>query len=249
MLKEERHKMILNEVALHNRVLLTDIAEVLDVSVDTVRRDVIQLDTEKKLQKVHGGAISLGYANQSGQHEKVYALNKKTRIAWKAIKLLKNGNVILIHGGTTCLEFARLIPPKLRLSCFTLSLPVAMELAKKPKVDVILIGGTLSKESLIASGATAIHNLSRIKVDHCFIGTGYVDASYGLTEFDWESVQVKQAVIKAAKNVVLLTISEKLNSQHRYKTCDLNEITTMITELDPHDQLLDDFRKDNLQLL
>jgi DeoR/GlpR family transcriptional regulator of sugar metabolism len=249
MLKEERHKMILNEVALHNRVLLTDIAEVLDVSVDTVRRDVIQLDTEKKLQKVHGGAISLGYTNQRGQHEKVYALNKKTRIAGKALKLLKNGNVILIHGGTTCLEFARLIPPKLRLSCFTLSLPVAMELAKKPNVDIVLIGGTLSKESLIASGATAINNLSRIKVDHCFIGTGYVDASYGLTEFEWESVQVKQAVIKAAKNVVLLTISEKLNSQHRYKTCDLNEITTMITELEPHDQLLDNFRKNNLQLL
>ena len=60
MLKEERHLKILNEVALHNRVLLTDIAESLHVSIDTVRRDVKELDALNKLKKVHGGAIALG---------------------------------------------------------------------------------------------------------------------------------------------------------------------------------------------
>ena len=124
---------------------------------------------------------------------------KKTIIAKKAIQFFKNGSVILIHGGTTCLELARLIPPKVSLTCFTLSLPLAIELTKKPKVETILIGGRLSRESQLASGSNAIHNLSKIKVDYSFIGTGYVDASYGLTEFDWESVQVKQAVIQASK--------------------------------------------------
>ena len=249
MLKEERHQLILNEVALHNRVLLADIAEVLNVSVDTVRRDVIQLDTEKKLKKVHGGAVSLAYANNTGEQTKVYAIEKKRIIAKKAVQLLRNGNIIIIHGGTTCLEFARNIPEKMSLTCFTLSLPIAIELCKKPKLEVIFLGGTIAKESQIASGGQAIHNLSKINADYGFIGTGYVDANYGLTEFDWESVQVKNAVIQASKSTVLLTISEKMNSRNRYKTCEMSDITTMITELEPTANILEDFRNTGVHLV
>lgn len=248
MLKEERHQTILNEVELHNRVLLTDIAEILGVSIDTIRRDVKELDEENKLRKVHGGAISLSFTSQRPNHN-IYALPQKTRIAEKAIKLLKEGGVILIDGGTTCLELARLIPLKLKLTCFTLSLPVALELLSKPNVEVIFLGGQISKEAQIAIGANAIHNLSGIKVDYSFIGTGYVDAEYGLTEFDWDIVQVKKAVISASKKTVLLSISEKLNSQHRYKTCDVNEIHTLITELEPEDNLLKPFRNQEIHLL
>ncbi len=249
MLKEERHLKIMNEVVLHNRILLNDLAETLDVSIDTVRRDVKQLDSENKLRKVHGGALSLGFAVYSPKHDNIYAQPEKMKIAEKAIKFLKNENVILIHGGTTCLELARLIPPKLNLTCFTLSLPIAMELVKKPNIKIIFVGGQLYKDTKITIGAKAIRTLSEIKVDYSFIGTGYVDSSYGLTEFDWDSVQVKKAVVKASKKTILMCISEKLNSIHRYKTCDLMDINTMITELNPDDETLNNFRKNDLNLL
>ena len=249
MLKEERQQTILGEVELHNRILLTDIAETLDVSIDTVRRDVKELDAENKLRKVHGGAISLGFTTSNTRNTNVYALDQKVRIAEKAITLLKDGGVIFIDGGTTCLELVRLIPANLELTCFTLSLAVAMELSNKANVTVIFIGGKIAKEAQITIGANAIHNLSEIRVDYSFIGTGYVDSFYGLTEFDWDIVQVKKAVIKSSKKTVLLSISEKLNSQHRYKTCDINAINTMITELDPQNKLLDLFRNHDIQLL
>lgn len=249
MLKEERQQTILNEVDLHNRILLTDIADALDVSIDTVRRDVKELDTEQKLRKVHGGAISLGFTNNSARNTNIYALDKKTKIAAKAVTLLKDGAVIFVDGGTTCLELSRLIPLHLEFTCFTLSLAVAMELSSKPNVTVIFVGGEISKDAQISIGANAIHNLSEIMVDYSFIGTGYVDSQYGLTEFDWDIVQLKKAVIKAAKKTVLLCISEKLNSQHRYKTCDINAISTMITELEPEDQLLNLFRNHDIRLL
>ncbi len=249
MLKEERQQLILNEVALHNRVLLTDIAESLDVSIDTVRRDVKELDAENKLKKVHGGAISLGFTSYGARNGTIYALEEKTIIAEKAIKLLRQGGVIFIDGGTTCLELARLIPTNLELTCFTLSLPVAFELLAKPNIEVIFIGGKISKDAQISIGSHAIHQLSEIKVDYSFIGTGYVDSLYGLTEFDWDIVQLKKAVIKASKKTVLLCISEKLNSQHRYKTCDINAINTMITELEPDNNLLNLFRNHDIRLL
>ena len=249
MLKEERQRIILNEVELHNRIQLTDIAEKLDVSVDTIRRDVKELDSASRLRKVHGGAISLGFATYSPKRNSVYALEEKIVIAEKAAKLLKNNSVVLIDGGTTCLELARLLPAELNLTCFTLSLPVAMELLHKPNVNTIFIGGALSKDAQITLGANTINNLSEIKVDFSFIGTGYVDAQFGLTEFDWDMVQTKKAVIKASKKTVLLCISEKLNSQHRFKTCDLNAISSLVTELEPDHELLKNFKNQEIQLL
>jgi len=249
MLKEERQRTIMNEVELHNRVLLTDIADKLEVSIDTVRRDVKELDAENKLRKVHGGAISLGFTSHGPKNNNIYALPQKTTIAKKAMTLLKDGSVIFIAGGTTCLELARLIPADLNLTCFTLSLPVAMQLLTKPNVEVIFIGGRISRDAQISAGANTIHNLAGIRVDYGFIGTGYVDSFHGLTEFDWDIVQVKKAVVNASKKTVLLCISKKLNSQHRYKTCDINAINTMITELDPEDNLLSFFRNQDIHLI
>ena len=249
MLKEERQRTILNEVALHNKVLLTDIADMLDVSIDTVRRDVKELDTDNRLRKVHGGAVALGFTNTTVRNNNIYALEEKKKIAEKAVSFLKDGGVIFIDGGTTCVELARQIPENIRLTCFTMSLPVALELLLKPNVKVILIGGEVSKDSQISMGASAIHHLSEINVDYSFIGTGYVDSVYGLTEFDWDIVQIKKAVIKASKKTILLSISEKLNSQHRYKTCDINTINTMITELDPNHERLNPFKNQEIHLL
>ena len=249
MLKEERWQTILNEVAIHNRVLLTDIAEKLDVSIDTVRRDVKELDSENKLRKVHGGAISLGYTNITTSNANVYALEEKIAIARKAVGLIRNNSVIFIDGGTTCLELARLIPEELQLTCFTVSLPVAMQLQSKPNVRIIFIGGEIDPEAQISIGASTVLNLSEITVDYGFIGTGYVDSLHGLTDFDWDIVQVKKAIVNASKKTVLLCISEKLNSQHRYKTCDINAVNTMITELDPENNLLNLFRNHDIRLL
>ncbi|MBU2996480.1 DeoR/GlpR family DNA-binding transcription regulator [Cellulophaga baltica] len=249
MLKEERQQAILNEVELHNRVLLTDVAELLEVSIDTVRRDVKELDANSKLRKVHGGAVSMGFTNNATPNNNIYALADKILIAEKALTLLSDGKVIFIDGGTTCNEFVRLLPENLKITCFTISLTVALKLQEKPNVRVIFIGGEIAKESQIAIGANVIHNLSEIKVDYSFIGTGYVDSLYGLTEFDYDIVQVKKAVIKASKKTVLLCISEKLNSQHRYKTCDINAINTMITELQPENNLLNLFRNHDIRIL
>ena len=249
MLKVERQRMILKEVEVHNRVLLTDLAEQLEVSVDTVRRDVKELDVLQKLRKVHGGAVSLGFMAPAAANTNTYAIAEKITIAKKAMGILKNGSVIFMDGGTTCQELARLLPEALKLTCFTISLPVALLLQTKPGVRVILIGGEVSGEAQITTGALAVKALSDIHVDYGFIGTGYVDASHGLTEFDWDVVQVKKAVVEASRKVVLLCISEKLNSQHRYRTCDISAVNTIITELNPNSGRLNSFRNHQIHIL
>lgn len=248
MLKEERHQKILNEVSLRNRVLLNDIADHLDVSVDTVRRDVKELDKKQLLKKVHGGAISLGFtANRSSTE--VYNIDEKQLIARKAIELIQSGSAIFIDGGTTCMELAKAIPNNKKITCFTLSLPIAAELIHKEGVDLIFIGGKISKVSHMSISAGAINELSQIRFDQSFIGTGYIDATHGLSEFDWEVVQIKRAIIKSSKKTTLLCTTKKFNSQQKYKCVDVNAISSIVTELDAKDKLFEPFKSFNINLI
>ena len=98
MKKKERREIILNEVHLHNRVLLSDLTNILNVSMDTVRRDLMELDKHKLLKKVHGGAVSNGFNIHSDQNREIYEYENKSIIAKKGISLLNHGDVVLITG-------------------------------------------------------------------------------------------------------------------------------------------------------
>lgn len=221
MLKEERHQRIIDELRIRNRILLTDIAAKMDVSDDTVRRDLKELHEAGKLKKVHGGAVAKSFNPFSFHEEEIYDHPNKVVIAKKAISLVKDGQAVLITGGTTNLELVSLIPQDVQCTFFTPSLHVAMQLSQCSNIETILIGGKVSQEAQIALGGEALNLLNRIHVDLCFLGTGHLDAENGLSEFDWEVVQLKQAMIRSAKKVVSLTLSAKLNSTQRYKICDL----------------------------
>lgn len=251
MKKRQRHQIILDELHIHNRVLLSDLAEILKVSVDTVRRDIKELDSQKKLRKVHGGAVSNGFNIYTDRKREIYDLSSKTIIAKKGISLLNNGDVVLISGGSTNIEFAKLIPKKLNLTFFTPSLPMAIELLNNASKndEVIFIGGKLSRRSQLATGGNSIAMLSEIKADICFLGTGYIDSIDGITEIDWEIAQLKKAMIKASKRVVSLTISEKLNTTNRYKICNIDALDVLITELNSNSTTLKDYQKKGIHLI
>ncbi|PHS54736.1 MAG: DeoR family transcriptional regulator [Lutibacter sp.] len=251
MKKEQRHNIILNELHIHNRVLLTDLAGILKISIDTARRDVKELDNLQKLTKVHGGAVSNGFNIYSDRHREIYELGSKSIIAQKGISLLNNGDIVIISGGSTNIELAKLLPKNMNLTFFTPSLPMAIELLNNSSIndEVIFIGGKLSRGSQLATGGSAINILSEIKADICFLGTGYIDVNKGITAIDWEIAQMKKAMINASKKLVSLTISEKLNTHNRYKICNINSIHTLVTELDPASQILNEYRRKNITLL
>jgi DeoR/GlpR family transcriptional regulator of sugar metabolism len=249
MKKQERHQIILNEVHLHNRVLISDLMSSFNVSMDTVRRDIQELDKLKQLKKVHGGAVSNGFSIHSDHSRKIY--ENKFIIAKKGISLLNYGDVVLISGGSTNLEFAKLLPTKMNLTIFTPSLPMAVELLNSSSKfnEVHLIGGKLSRGSQLATGGSAINLLSEITVDICILGTGYMDIDKGITEQDWEIAQMKKAMVMSSKKLVSLTISKKLNTFNRFKVCDAIAVDTLVTELDPNSPDLKKYREAGIRLL
>ncbi len=249
MLKQTRHDYILNEVRIRNRVLLVDIATHLSVSEDTIRRDLKELDKAGQLRKVHGGAVAKSFYPFTYHKEDIYDHPNKLVIAKKAAALIEPKQVVLITGGTTNLELVTELPESLTATFFTPSLQVATQLAQHPNVEAILIGGKVSHEAQIALGADAINTLSQIRADICFLGTGFLDASQGLSEFDWEVVQLKKAMIRAAKRIVSLTLSAKLNSSSRYQVCPIQSIQTLVTELSPDNELLLPYKKEGVEII
>lgn len=243
MLKKERHKIIMKEINLHNTVLSVDLSELLNVSEDTVRRDLKELSDENRIIRVHGGAISKSLVRPFMADESIYAHEEKKIIASKTLGLIQNNMILLFEGGTTILELATQLPKNMNLTIFTVSPQVAITLSDYEKIDVYTIGGKLNKNANIHTGASVINEISEIQCDICFMGVNAISIDNGFTDIDWETVQVNKAMIKAAKQTALLSISEKLNISKRYKVADLSNISYLITELDPKDKELSQYKK------
>jgi DeoR/GlpR family transcriptional regulator of sugar metabolism len=237
MLKSDRRNFILKQVNIHNRVLLADLTQMVAASEDTIRRDLQELADDGKLIKVHGGALSKSF-HSTINATNVYAIEHKKLIAQKAAAFVEDGMFVLTSGGTTIIELAKALPPGLKATFITGSLPAAFEYMHHPSIEVILLGDKVSKNSQITIGSNAIAQIKQIRADICFLGINAIDTENGLTDNDWDVVQLKKAMITAAKKTIALTISEKINTVQQLQVCTLQEIDVLVTELPCNHPLL-----------
>ena len=249
MLKRERQTYILQQVNLHNKVLSSSLSADIRVSEDTVRRDLQELAEEGKLIKVHGGALSNSFSQVHIPNDGVYSQSQKRSIAQKAIGLIGNGMFVLTGGGTTMVEMARMLPRQLKATFISGSIAAILEYMEHPNIEVILIGDRISKSSKITVGPEAIAKIRQLNADICFLGTNSIDIENGVTDNDWEVVQLKKAMIESSRKVVCLSIAEKVNTFQPLQICDLSKIDILVTELSPSDPLLKPYADAGIELL
>jgi DeoR/GlpR family transcriptional regulator of sugar metabolism len=228
--------------------LSSDLCLQLDVSEDTVRRDLQELAEEGRLIKVHGGALAKSF-HVTLENKQVYQVTEKRIIAQKAIPLIKEGMMVVISGGTTMRELIQMLPQDLTATFVTSNVPIALELLEHPLAEVIFLGNKLLKSAQMAVGAEVVQRLGQIRADLCLMGTNSIDVQAGITDLEWEIIEVKRAMVAAAQKTVSLAISEKLNSHQRLQVCPLEKVHTLITELPPTDPLLVPYLAKGLQVL
>ena len=248
MMKKERQMLIMKQINLHNRALSSDLSVSLNVSEDTIRRDLNELSEAGKLVKVHGVALSKSYQFNYSTTQ-AYAASAKQAIAQKAVTLIKNNMFVVIGGGTTVSELIHQIPIDISATFFTVSLLTALQLCDHANATVIFVGGTIAKTSQISSGGEVISRLADIHADLCILGANGISFNEGITETDMETVQVKRAMMKASKQTAILTISEKLDTVQRLRVCDLDEVNYLVTELEAGSMDLKAYRRENLVIL
>lgn len=234
MLAAERRLKILESLKLNTAITVQELCVKLEASEATIRRDLTLLENEGKLERTHGGALvsetRLNTEDRISQKE-VLLIDEKRAIAALAFETLQDGDSIILDGGTSTLELAKLIgKSSIRLTLITNSALVFKELIGNNNLDVIMIGGKVRNNTLASVGPMAIENLKHFNVEKAFLGTNGISLDKGLTTTDLDEAMVKTAMVNAAKTRILLADHSKFNKVYLNSFASLSQIDILITD-------------------
>lgn len=232
MLTSQRKKLLLQRLAQQGQVVAKEISAELGISEDTVRRDLRELAAEGKLQRVHGGALPASAAMGDVSAREKIATADKQALGRAGAAMVQSGQLIILDGGTTAMQLASHLPDDLRATVVTHSPAVALELAKKPLLEIIMLGGRLFRHSMVNVGASVIDAAQQFSADIYFMGVTGVHATAGLSTGDHEEAAIKRALLARASDRVVLASPEKLGAASPFVIAPLDAITTLVVS--PH---------------
>lgn len=214
MLTEERQMAILDIVNKKQSITVNELVEMLNSSESTIRRDLNYLDSQNKLQKVHGGAICLNQNEYNLEEYEVsvkYKINTdaKEKIAKYAASLIKEKDFVYIDAGTTT-EYMIDYINEIGANYVTNGIIHARKLASKG-CRVFLLGGRLKSSTEAIIGNEAVNNLSKYNFTLGFFGTNAISAENGYSTPDAEEAAIKEKAMSKSKNAYILADSEKFN--------------------------------------
>ncbi|MEF9923180.1 MAG: DeoR/GlpR family DNA-binding transcription regulator [Muribaculaceae bacterium] len=232
MTKEERHSIILDMLITQNSILVNDLADKLDVSSVTIRKDLTELEKDKKLYRSHGSAILIDpYINNRtiNEKEKLYSEEKRL-IGKEAAALITKDDSILIASGTTVRALANAIQPHNKLTVITASLQIAEILSLNEDIDIIQLGGMLRHSSISVVGQYAEHILVNFSCSKLFLGVDGIDLDFGITTTNLMEATLNKEMINASQKIIVLADSSKFGRKGFSKIADMQEIDIIITD-------------------
>ncbi|MCS7046510.1 MAG: DeoR/GlpR family DNA-binding transcription regulator [Gemmataceae bacterium] len=230
MLVEERRQRVINLVSERGYIGLAELAKELQTSESTIRRDLDYLDQHGFLKRTHGGAVFQGDSGvlpaleERSQRE----LEEKRQIAKAAAARIQDGDAILLDGGTTTLEVARLLVGR-PLQIVTNSLPIANLFASRREADLIMLGGYVYPKTGVALGPSTIRMLGDVHVQQTILSVGGITAK-GLFNSNLLLVETERAMLRCADEVVVVADHTKIGRQALAFLCDLKEVDTLIVD-------------------
>lgn len=232
MYAAERQQRIMEEARRAGRVEVSGLSALLDVTQETVRRDLDVLERRGSLHRVHGGAIPVERLElEPSLASKIHRLTaEKRRIAARALDELPQQGTVLLDAGTTTLAIVELLPPTTELTVLTNSLVAATVLLPHPGVTLYLLGGRMRGRTGAAVGGWAATALRDVCVDVAFLGTNGFSVERGLTTPDQAEADVKRAMIAAARRAVVVSDSGKAHQAHLHRFADLADVSMLITD-------------------
>lgn len=231
-LAAERQQKVLQLILAERIARVEDISLELNVSLATIRRDLVEIESQGKIRRVHGGAVAVeGRLEEPTMFDDktVVAVAEKKAIAAEALKLINPEDTIYLDGGSTTLELARLAREMRGITVVTNSLRAALELSGSgPRL--ILIGGELRRRSQTLVGPLTRGILGELHVDKAFMGTMGLTMEEGMTTTDPGEAFTKEVVMKQAREVILMVNSQKIGKVSFARSGKLEDIDRVITD-------------------
>ena len=243
MYAEERHRTIVNLALRYDRVSVADLATRFEVTTETIRRDLDALDRRGILRRVHGGAVvaeNVALVETALTEREPAFVAQKTRIAEAALAYLpKAGSTVLFDAGTSVARLAAAAPPGALGTVVTNSVPVASQLAvANGGAQVHLLGGRVRGITQATVGGDTVSALGRLRCDVAFVGTNGVSVRHGFSTPDPDEAAVKEAMVAAARRVVVLADSSKIGVELLVTFAPIGSVDVLITDagISAHDR-------------
>lgn len=234
MYAAERQLLLTELLVRHGRLAVHDVAADLNVSTETIRRDLSVLERAGTARRVHGGAVlSSAYARleaslaqRTGERPDL-----KARIAAAALDFLPGvGGSVLLDGGSTVAHLAEVLPVDRRLTVLTHSVAIAHVLLGHEGIALHTVGGRVREVTGVAVGQATVDALRATRVDVAFIGTNGVTADHGFSTPDSEEAAVKRALVESAATRVVLADSTKFGPHQVFSFADLGDVSAVVTD-------------------
>ncbi len=247
----DRHAQLIALLKVQGYSSVVELSRLLDVSMMTVRRDLHRLHEKQIVELTHGGARFIA-SEQTEPHFDIRThehLAAKQAIGKRAAELfIEEGDVIGIDSGSTALEVARNLPD-IPLTVVTQSLPVATLVAQNKMHQLIMLGGVLQASSNYFYGAQAIATLHSVYINKLFLATSGLLIPEGLSSCYLSDAEIKQAMIKASRKVVLCMDSSKLGRVFLARFASLESINTLITDSGISDESSNALQKQHMEVI
>ena len=249
MLTAERRQYILERLRQDGKIVAVTLSAELNLSEDTIRRDLREMASEGLLLRVHGGALPASPASIPFSRRQQQSPEAKAAIARAAAQLVRSGQVVILDGGTTTLLVAQQLPLDLQATIVTNSPPVAVALSDHPSIEVLVVGGRLFKSSRVTVGAAAVEEIRNLRADLCLLGICSVHPEIGISTPDREELSVKRAMIDSSAEVAALVSAEKLGTAAPFIVAPLAALTYILTEKSVPVQTLSPYRDRGVHLI
>ena len=231
---EERRRFIMRELEQRGKVKVADLSRSLGCSEVTIRNDIKAMDEEGLLQRIHGGALKLeDKPVRKYTAESIYRYtDRKKAIAARAYEYINDRDTIIIDDASSSFYLGQHIKnhPEKHVAVVTNSLLVGNELAGLSHVELYMIGGYVGGNLAATMGEAALQNMEQFHVDKGFIGVHGINFEAGLTSIATPQMQVKRAILKAAKEVYVLADSSKFGGGYLSVICPIDQVHKIITD-------------------
>jgi DeoR family transcriptional regulator, myo-inositol catabolism operon repressor len=233
----------------NNSASHAELCEKFNVSLNTIRRDIEELEDRGVITKVYGGIVLNADSNvvplstRSTAHKQA-----KETICKLASNLLTPGSTIYIDSGTTTVPLLKYITPDMNITVISNSLNIYNEATKYPALNIISLGGLLSFNTNSFVGISTIKHLEDYKIHQAFMSATAVSILSGATNNSYHESEIKKAVIKHSTQTVLLADSSKLSNQASLSFCPLEQVDALVTEVKPPEKFVAYLNQANIDL-
>ena len=204
MLSAQRKDHLLGILRRDGRVVAKQVAVDLGVSEDSIRRDLRELADAGALVRVYGGALPIPPADRPVDQRAGLATASKQRVAQLAVSQITPGAMIVLDAGTTTLAMTRMLPHGGDLTVITPSPAIALAVAEHSEARIVIIGGELSRFSMVAGGPLAVEAVQQLAADLFFLGVTGIDPVHGLTTGDLGDAATKRAIAARCTQTLVL---------------------------------------------